>query len=303
MGALALKATGLAAMILAGYSLKRLRILTAADARVLSRIVICLTVPAALMNAFRNFTFRRDFLAVILFAAAFNALLLALSLAVTRGRDAATRALYGLNVPSYNIGTFVLPFVQNLLPPEALMGVCMFDAGNCPMNSGISYAIISALGAKEHIRLREVLARLAHSPPFMTFLTMMLLGGLGIQLPDVLFQIISPVASANSFLAMLMIGVLFEVRSPACERREVFRILALRYGCNLALCALVWLLPLSLLLRRIMVLSLLAPIPSVAMAFSERCGCKPSVYGVLNSVSIAVSLCLTFGLLLLWNFQ
>ena len=30
----------------------------------------------------------------------------------------------------------------------------------------------------------------------------------------------------------------------------------------------------------------------------EKCGCKPSLYGVLNSLSIAVSLLLTFPLLL-----
>ena len=46
------------------------------------------------------------------------------------------------------------------------------------------------------------------------------------------------------------------------------------------------------------VLAILAPIPSVAMVYCEKCGCKPSLYGVLNSLSIAVSLLLTFPLLL-----
>ena len=54
-------------------------------------------------------------------AAAANVLLLAVSALVTRGRPGPVRALYLLNAPSYNIGTFVLPFVQSFLPPDMLL--------------------------------------------------------------------------------------------------------------------------------------------------------------------------------------
>lgn len=293
-----IKAIGLALMIFAGYALKRLGVFRAEDAKVVSRIVVNLTLPAALVTGFRSFQFDASYLALIVIALVCNFLLLALGLWRAKGKPLEVQALYAMNLSSYNIGTFVLPFVQSFLPAGALIGVSMFDAGNCPVNSGISYAVVAARGGGERVHLRSVAEKLAHSVPFMTYLVLMVLAGFHIQLPDPIYQIASTIGGANSFLAMLMIGILFEVRVEREDRRQIAEILALRYGCNLVLAALVWILPLPLVIRQVSVLALLAPIPSVAMVYCEKCSCKPSVYGVLNSLSIAVSLCLTFLLLM-----
>ena len=298
METILVKAAGLALMIFAGYGLKRLGVFRTEDAKVISRIVVHLTLPAALITGFRTFHFDASYLALIVIALVSNFALLGVGLRRTRGGDLATRGLYALNVSSYNIGCFVLPFVQSFLPPEALVGVSMFDAGNCPVNSGIAYAIVSARSSGQRVRLGFVLDKLVHSVPFMTYLTLMVLSILGITLPEPVYQVASTVGGANTFLAMVMIGMLFEVRVEREDRRLILEILAVRYGCSLAMAALVWVLPLPLLIRQVSVLAMMAPIPSVTMVYCEKCGCKPSLYGVLNSLSIAVSLLLTFPLLL-----
>ena len=298
METILVKAAGLALMIFAGYGLKRLGVFRTEDAKVISRIVVHLTLPAALITGFRTFHFDASYLALIVIALVSNFALLGVGLLRTRGGDLATRGLYALNVSSYNIGCFVLPFVQSFLPPEALVGVSMFDAGNCPVNSGVAYAIVSARSSGQRVRLGFVLDKLVHSVPFMTYLTLMVLSILGITLPEPVYQVASTVGGANTFLAMVMIGMLFEVRVEREDRRLILEILAVRYGCSLAMAALVWVLPLPLLIRQVSVLAMMAPIPSVTMVYCEKCGCKPSLYGVLNSLSIAVSLLLTFPLLL-----
>ena len=133
----------------------------------------------------------------------------------------------------------------------------------------------------------------------MTYLSLMLLSVLDITLPDFVYQTASTIGGANTFLAMLMIGILFDIRVNREDRRQLVEILALRYGGSLLMCVLVWLLPLPLLFRQVAVLAMLAPIPSVTMVYCEKCGCAPSLYGVANSLSLAISLCLTFPLLLL----
>ena len=298
METILVKAAGLALMIFAGYGLKRLGVFRTEDAKVISRIVVHLTLPAALITGFRTFHFDASYLALIVIALVSNFALLGVGLRRTLGGDLATRGLYALNVSSYNIGCFVLPFVQSFLPPEALVGVSMFDAGNCPVNSGVAYAIVSARSSGQRVRLGFVLDKLVHSVPFMTYLTLMVLSILGITLPEPVYQVASTVGGANTFLAMVMIGMLFEVRVEREDRRLILEILAVRYGCSLAMAALVWVLPLPLLIRQVSVLAMMAPIPSVTMVYCEKCGCKPSLYGVLNSLSIAVSLLLTFPLLL-----
>ena len=297
MDAILVKAAGLLLMILAGYGMKRLGLFHVEDAKLLSRIIVHLTLPAALVTGFRTFRFDVSYLALIAIALASNLLMLAVGLWRGRGKAAPVRALYGLNICSYNIGCFVLPFVQSFLPAEALIGVSMFDAGNCPVNSGISYAVVSAAGNGERVRLRFVLDKLCHSVPFMTYLVLMVLSTLHISLPEPVYQIAS--GGANTFLAMLMIGILFEVRVEHEDRRQIAEILVLRYAGSLVMAALVWLSPLPLLIRQVSVLAMMAPIPSVTMVYCEKCGCKPSLYGVLNSLSLAISLVLTFPLLLI----
>ncbi|MCX4370867.1 MAG: AEC family transporter [Dysosmobacter sp.] len=293
------KAAGLALMIFAGYALKYLGVFRQEDAKVLSRIVINLTLPAALIGSFRTFRFDVSFLTLILIAAASNLAMFFAGLWLSRKKNTATQALYALNASSYNIGCFVLPFAQSFLPAEALIGLSMFDAGNCPFNSGLFYALMSARASGERARPGFVLGRLARSVPFMTYLLLMLLSVLNIRIPEFVYQTAATVGGANTFLAMLMIGILFDIQAEQEDRKQLTEILLLRYAGSLAMCALVWLLPLPLLIRQVAVLAMLAPIPSVSMVFCEKCGCKPSLYGVVNSLSLAISLCLTFPMLIL----
>ena len=110
MQELTLKAAGMLVMILLGVLMKAAHVLQAGDSKILAKIIIHLTLPAALINSFRTFRFEASYLSLILIAAAGNILLLAAAFALTRRKDGVTRALYGLNLSSYNIGTFVLPF-------------------------------------------------------------------------------------------------------------------------------------------------------------------------------------------------
>lgn len=293
-----MKAAGLALVIFSGYALKLLGVFRVEDAKVLSRVVVNLTLPAALITGFRSFQFDVTYLSLIAIALVSNLLMLVVGLWWSRSKDASMRALWGLNVCSYNIGCFVLPFVQSFLPAEALICISMFDAGNCPVNSGIAYAVVSANSNGERVRARFVLDKLCHSVPFMTYLILMVLSMLRIKLPEVVYQITSTVSGANTFVAMLMLGILFEVRVSSEDRRQITKILVLRYMGSFIMAALVWLSPLPLLVRQVSVLAMMAPIPSVTMVYCEKCGCKPSLYGVLNSISLAISLVLTFSLLL-----
>lgn len=160
MDALLIKTGGLLLIVALGYLLKRRGVFQQGDARLLSRIIVNLTLPGALLSSFSAFRLVPSLLAVLAAAAAANVLLLAVSALVTRRRPGPVRALYLLNAPSYNIGTFVLPFVQSFLPPDMLLAVSMFDAGNSPFNCGGAYALTAALTGGERLTVRSVLGRM-----------------------------------------------------------------------------------------------------------------------------------------------
>ena len=98
MDAILVKAAGLLLMILAGYGMKRLGLFHVEDAKLLSRIIVHLTLPAALVTGFRTFRFDVSYLALIAIALASNLLMLAVGLWRGRGKAAPVRALYGLNI-------------------------------------------------------------------------------------------------------------------------------------------------------------------------------------------------------------
>ncbi len=298
---LLIKITGLLSIILLGYCLKRAGVFHTKDSKVLSKIIINLTLPGALIGNFASFTFEINMVVVILAALAANCILLVAAVIVSRGKDNATRALYMLNTPSYNIGTFVLPLVQSFLPPEGLLAVSMFDAGNNPMNSGGAYAVTAALLNGKSIRMRSIIKRMLHSVPFDTFLVMIVMGAVGLHLPKPVYTVAGMFGQANSFLAMLMIGIMFEVKIEKNEWKDILSIVGMRYGFGCMAAALsYWFLPVSESARIVVALAMLAPVPSVTLAYCDQCGCKPSLVGVIHSMCIPISLCLSLVILFLW---
>lgn len=295
------KAVGLALMILLGGVLKHFGVFRTEDAKVISRLIIHVTLPAALANGFRNFQVDSTYLALIAIAVATNLTLMCLGLWLSRKEDMPTQALYSMNLSSYNIGCFAMPLIQSFLPAGAVVAAAMFDAGNCPFNAGISYAVVSARGHGEKVRPGYVVDKLLHSVPFMSFLVLIVMALAGLEFPEWVYDVTGTVGGANTYLAMLMIGILFDIHVEKTERRQIIQILALRYALNLVAALLIWLLPLPVLLRQVAVIIVLSPIPSVAMVYCEKCGCKPEQYGVVNSLSLAISLCLTFPLFMLFQ--
>ncbi len=117
-----MKAGSLALMIFLGHFLKRLGVFCTEDAKVISKIIIHITIPAALFTSFRSFHFVPSYLSIILIAVMCNASLMFLGLFLSRKMDMASQALYSMNLSSYNIGCFMLPVAQGLLPAEADRG-------------------------------------------------------------------------------------------------------------------------------------------------------------------------------------
>lgn len=288
-------------IIAAGYLLKRKGLLKAQDSVAVSRLMIYVTLPAALISGFRNFQLDAKFLLLIPLAVACNFITIALGLFLTQGKEFRDRALYVLQLSGYSVGTFVLPFIQSFMPAAGLAGTVLFDVGNCPMNCGATYGILMAATSGKKFSPGPVFRELRRSPPFFAYILMLVLSLLHIRLPDAAFDLAANIGAANTFLAMLMIGLLVEFHVPREHRALVARVLLLRYGCNGLMSAVIWLLPLPLLLRQVAVLSLLSPIPALALIYSRKCRCDEAVCGLLSSVSLIISVPVVVFLIFFWG--
>ncbi|MFV0395406.1 MAG: transporter, partial [Coprobacillaceae bacterium] len=99
----------------------------------------------------------------------------------------------------------------------------------------------------------------------------------------------------------LMIGLLLEIKMDRRDVKDVFTILALRFSISIILAiASYFLFPLPMLAKKVLVLSLLAPVSTMATVFSKRCGYEKDMPAVVNSLSIIISIILNIIVLMLF---
>ena len=128
-----------------GCFLKRVGVFGKQDYKVLTQVVLCITLPAAVITNFASMEWRASLLMLPALGFSLCCVMMLLGQFLSRRCDASTRALFIVNSPGYNIGAFALPFVQSYLGPEAVVAACLFDVGNAIICTGGSYAWASSV--------------------------------------------------------------------------------------------------------------------------------------------------------------
>lgn len=96
---------------------------------------------------------------------------------------------------------------------------------------------------------------------------------------------------SQCFLAMFLIGLLFELKIKRSEVRDMVSVISVRLLSGIAFALIIYFcLPLPLLYRQVLALVVFGPILSVAPVYTERCGYNRSVAAVLNSFMLPFSL-------------
>ena len=287
-------------VIMLGYLLKRVGFFGKDDHRLMSKIMVNITLPCTIIQAFDGF--ERDTKMFIIvgigFICAFVPILL---MYLTTGRvEKRLRAYRMLNIGGYNIGCFSLPLVQAFFGNTGVVAACMFDTGNAIMMTGGAYAMTSTLlrtGGEERESIGDVLLKFVKSLPFDAYMMMILLAALGVKIPSVVFTLTRPAGQANAFVAMLMIGMMFEPAGDRALLRETARELVWRYLFAAASAALVFFCtPFELVVRQTLCIVCFAPLSSLAPIYTDRCHSDTALASFTNSVSIAVSLIVMLAL-------
>lgn len=301
MGAVLLRAASLAFIIGIGIFLNERRMVAADAGDVIKKIMIHITLPAAIIANFAAIpSIQPSLAAVAVLGIAVDTAMMGLGAFLTRRDGKGRQVLYMLNLPAYNIGTFCLPFIQSFLPAMGSVAACVFDVGNSMMCTGGSYAFVSEYvsGSKKGIDLPNFAKRLLTSPPLMTYVVMFVLSLARVPVPAQVLAFIEPISSANPFIAMLMLGLLFHLELKRAYLGEIFRILAWRYAFAAVLsCGIYFLLPFELVIRQTLILVCFGPISAIAPAYTGMCGGDEGLASCANSISIIGSMIIMTGLI------
>lgn len=295
------KAASFVAIIILGYLLRRCGFFKEEDFHILSRIVLKITLPAAIVTNFAGTALAPSMLFLSLLGLGCGIVYICLGLLVGRrgGRD--EQAFCALNIAGYNIGNFTMPFAQSFLGPAGVIATSLFDAGNsfiC-LGGACSIARMTKEGSGK-FSVMPILRALSHSVPFVTYILMVVLSLLHISLPAPVLSFAGIVSNANAFIAMLMIGVGFKLSGDKSQLGTIVRILTVRYGTALlfALCFF-FLLPIDLEYRQTLALLVFSPIASAAPAFTADLKSDFGLSSAVNSISIVISIVLITATLIM----
>ena len=205
-----IKVLAFVCIIVAGYCMGHAGKLGNMPGEFVSKIVFTFTLPCAVLHAFGAADFSPQMLLLVPlgFVFAFGAYLVTFAITTRTNRE--DRAFYLLNGCGFNLGCFALPFVQAIFSPTMAVATCLYDAGNAFMMAGGSYALTGLIAGGSRIQhpVRFVAKRLFSSLPFDTYLLIIVLSVAGVRLPSELVAFTEPIANANSFLAMFMLGLM-----------------------------------------------------------------------------------------------
>ena len=287
------------AIIILGIFLRRIGFFKESDFSILSKIVIRVTLPAALIVNAATRAFSPELLILSLLGLGGGILYMAAGWLVSRHADKEQQAFDILNHAGYNIGVFVIPFTQSFLGATGVMIASIFDVGNAFICLGGAYGVASAVKDGKGFDIRQVLKALSVSVPFLVHIGTVLMNLLHIPFPAPVVECAGIIANANAFLAMLMIGVGFKLSLEKSKLSRIFRALLIRYSIAAALALCYWfLLPFDRLIRLTLVILAVSPIGSAVPGFTGDLGGDVGLSCNITSLTILISIITIVTLLL-----
>ena len=286
------KAGCFAAIILMGHLLRIKGFFKAEDFQILSRIVLKITLPAAIVSSFAGKEIDASMLSISALGLGFGLLYMAVMYVLNCRSSKERQAFEVLNCSGYNIGNFTMPFAQSFLGPVGVITTSLFDTGNAFICLGLSYSAASAIkGGEGGIPVKRIIRSLLKSLPFDCYIIMTILSMAKISLPAPVQSFAATIGNANVFMAMLMIGVGFNLSGDRKQMGTIVRILSVRYGIAIAAAVFCYfLLPFPLEVRQALAILVFSPIGSAAPAFTADLKGDVGLASAVNSISIICSI-------------
>ena len=293
-------ALGFACIIIVGWTARRLHLVDREVKRVLPNLMLCITLPASIISNCNGCKISPSDLYILGLGCLFNAT--ALILAWIVGRRNHLSSFLMVSTAGFNIGCFAMPFVQGMLPAQAVMQASLFDIGNSLMCLGLNYGIVAQAkeaetGGDGRLDVPKLLGVALRSVPVIAYLAMLALCLLRIELPVMLVNAAGIAGRANPFIAMMVIGTSIEfvgkddIGDGAGGRYGVvFKACALRLLHSAASAAVVVVLPLPAAVKCVVTCLVFAPIGAVSSVYAHRLRLDDGLAACINSCYVPISI-------------
>lgn len=302
MGDTIYRAVVLIAIIVLANGFKNLGIFSKEeDFDTLSRLIFNITLPCALIVNLNGLNFPISMLSISLLGFICNWCYIFLSKYL--GKTPEEQSFMALNMNGYNIGNFSLPFISFFFSDLAVLSVVLFDAGSSLMVLGGNYTMASRFKySVSEFDPKAILRSMLKSPPMIVYLVMIPLSLLSVELPTIIVDTAAIIGSANTFLAMFLIGLALNLKINPFKFTIILKTLAGRYIMAALIAMMIfYLLPFTLEIRQSLAILSFAPVAGLAPMFTKLLGSNVEFAALANSLSIVISLIIMSSLLIYWQ--
>ncbi|MBQ6292481.1 MAG: AEC family transporter [Lachnospiraceae bacterium] len=283
-----------------GYVLREVRLFSRDDAKTISKIMMNLTLPATIITNLNGTRLTKDILGAILLGFAVNAFFFLFYLVFSDKKDRDDRYVKLFCMCSFNIGSLTYPLMTNFASPLAQSAVLTF---NYPGTAVFTYGIPNAVG--ERIRsgekgfsLKQTLRSMSHSVTTIACFGTLILCLFSISLPAFVIRFTGTVAMANTALAMLLTGIMLNLKISRRELAENIKVVLMRLAASVISALVIYfLLPFSEEVRCALTVTVFSPIATAMPAQALHSGYEGERVAIVNSIYMVISIVIMTALI------
>lgn len=282
------------AVIALGYFLRRVGLVSRDTGAVLARLVLNVTLPALVLQTVPQI----EFAGTLLFIPALSLLHTLVAFVITqlvyRRFPSTTKGLILIASMGFNNGLFAFPIVLELWGIEAIKLLALFDIGNGIVVLGSNYVIAAHYGSDAPMEwgviLKKIVRTLATSIPFIALIVALVVNLTKTPYPPILDSMIATTAGANSFLALLVLGIFQSFRIRSGDAALIFQVLGVRYLLGIIFSLIVYLtLPGVRIQQQVLAIVFILPVGMSIIPFAVTFKLDTTLATSLVNLSIIIS--------------
>ena len=290
----------------AGYLLKKIKVISENDGKVVSKLVIYLTFPALILHTVSTLHITSTLIFLPLFPLAFSSVLLIVFSWLLKNKPDALKGVVFMSLCGFNIGLFAYPIIEGIWGKEGLQHLAMFDVGNAISILCISYILgfIYSPSRERHkpVNAVTIFKLLITSVPLVSYTLALVMNVSGFQMPALIEKFIATLARANMALVLILLGIYLNIRVNKQVLRPLIYIMIARYSLGVGMgLMLYFLLPFAPIYKTIALVGLIMPVGLTVIPFSDEFGYNQALPVSLASITIVISFVLMWLLILVLN--
>ncbi|MCH3965119.1 MAG: AEC family transporter [Clostridium sp.] len=274
-----------------GYIFKRLNIIKESDGDGVSRIIFNITLPALIISTFNTMKLDISLIFLAVISLLFGILMCIIAIPVFKNEGKKSRGAFSMMLPGFNVGLFAYPVVEALWGYSGLKYFGMFDMGNSITMFVTCYIIANCFSANDKpVNIRITARKLLTSIPLMCYAITLIINICGLHYPEPVVNICKILEKGNMPLSLLLLGICLNFNIDKTYRKNILKVLSIRYICGLAIGILFFtILPFDKLFKYTVLIGLTLPVGMAVIPYAVEFNYDKRLVGTVCNISLILS--------------